>query len=201
MTTASYSQIYQDHWVLSRLNGKQNGYFVEFGALDGISISNSYLLEKAFGWNGILCEPLTRHHKKLFELRNCNININCVYPETGKILTFSESVNEDSLSCLEIHKQQDKIYEKSFKVLTISINDLLNLYNAPNEIDYLSLDTEGGEYEILKSVDWEKYNFSTITVEHNWGEKRQLIYELLTEKGYERFDTTISKWDDWYFKR
>jgi hypothetical protein len=78
----SYSQILQDIWVLGKLGGKNNGYFVDFGASDGITFSNSYLLEKAFGWNGILCEPLTRHHKSLFELRNCNINTNCVYPET-----------------------------------------------------------------------------------------------------------------------
>jgi FkbM family methyltransferase len=197
----SYSQILQDHWVLGKLGGKNNGYFVDFGASDGITFSNSYLLEKAFGWNGILCEPLTRHHKSLFELRNCNINTNCVYPETGKILTFSESVNEDMLSCLEEHKEKGKTYEKSFKVLTISINDLLDLYDAPNEIDYLSLDTEGGEYEILKSVNWDKYNFSLITVEHNWGEKRQPIYDFLTEKGYERYNTDLSQWDDWYFKK
>lgn len=197
----SYSQIYQDHWVLSRLNGKTEGFFVDFGASDGITFSNSYLLEKAFGWNGILCEPLTRHHKQLFELRNCHINTNCVYPETGKVLTFSESVNEDMLSCLEEHKEANKTYERSFKVLTISINDLLDLYNAPNEIDYLSLDTEGGEYEILQSLDWNKYSISVITVEHNWGEKRQPIYDFLTSKGYERFDTNASKWDDWYFKK
>lgn len=197
----SYSQIHQDHWVLSRLNGKQNGYFVDFGASDGINFSNSYLLEKAFGWNGILCEPLTRHHKQLFELRNCHINTNCVYTETGKVLTFSESVKDTMLSCLEQHKEVNKTYERSFKVLTISINDLLDLYNAPNEIDYLSLDTEGGEYEILQSLNWNKYSISTITVEHNWGEKRQPIYDFLTSKGYERFDTNASQWDDWYFKK
>jgi hypothetical protein len=105
------------------------------------------------------------------------------------------------VSCLEEHKEKGKTYEKSFKVLTISINDLLDLYNAPNQIDYLSLDTEGGEYEILKSVNWEKYSFSAITVEHNWGIKRQPIYDFLTEKGYERYNTDLSQWDDWYFKK
>lgn len=197
----SYAQNYQDYWVLNELKLKQNGFFVDFGASDGITFSNSYLLEKNFNWNGILCEPLPRHHKNLFNIRDCHINTNCVYTETGKILTFSESVNEDMVSCLEQHRLDNKSYERSFNVLTISINDLLALYNAPRQIDYLSLDTEGGEYEILQTLDWSKYDVSAITVEHNWTESRQPIFDFLTAKGYERFDTNASRWDDWYIKR
>ena len=51
------SQIYQDIFVLYTLNWKRNGFFVEFGATNGFDLSNSYLLEKDFGWKGILCEP------------------------------------------------------------------------------------------------------------------------------------------------
>lgn len=200
-TIKSYAQNHQDLWVLQQLNLKREGFFVDFGASDGVTFSNSYLLEKHFGWKGILCEPLPRHHKNLFNTRDCHINTNCVYPETGKLLTFNESVNEDMVSCLDGYQLSDKSYERSFKVLTISLNDLLSLYDAPSRIDYLSLDTEGGEYQILQSLDWGKYNVSTITVEHNWTPDRELIFNFLTEKGYERFDTRASRWDDWYFKK
>lgn len=49
----NFSQAYQDMFVLSMLNGKRNGYYLEVGAFDGISLSNTYLLEKGFDWNGI----------------------------------------------------------------------------------------------------------------------------------------------------
>ena len=52
------SQINQDIFVLYTLNWKRNGFFVEFGATDGMDLSNTYLLEKDFGWRGILSEPI-----------------------------------------------------------------------------------------------------------------------------------------------
>lgn len=198
----TYAQIQQDIWVLQNLNYKKDGFFVEFGASDGKTFSNSLLLEEDYAWNGIVCEPLIRHHKTLFNNRNCHINTQCVYPETGKILSFFDSGDKDLglLSCIQEFKADQTSYEKNFNVLSISLNDLLALYNAPSKIDYMSVDTEGGEYEILKSLNWDKYDVSLITVEHNWGAERQPIFELLTSKGYQRFNTDVSRWDDWYFK-
>ena len=63
---------------------------------------------------------------------------------------------------------------------------MLIKYNAPKFIDYLSIDTEGSEYEILKNFDFKSYKFRVITCEHNYNENREKIYELLTENGYER---------------
>ena len=61
----SKSQIRQDLFVLSELRFKQNGYFVDFGATNGLDISNSYLLETQFNWKGILAEPAKKWHKDL----------------------------------------------------------------------------------------------------------------------------------------
>jgi hypothetical protein len=75
---------------------------------------------------------------------------------------------------------------------------LLKKYDAPNQIDYLSIDTEGSELEILNAFDFSKYSFGVITVEHNHTPQRELLYSLLTSKGYKRIFETVSNIDDWY---
>ena len=93
-------------------------------------------------------------------------------------------------------RKKGKIYEVS----TISLNDLLEKYKAPKDIDYLSIDTEGSEYEVLQNFDFEKYNIKIITCEHNYTEIRSKLFNLLTKKGYKRVHQELSKHDDWYIK-
>ena len=64
-------------------------------------------------------------------------------------------------------------------------------------IDYLSIDTEGSELAILEGIDWNRYQFRCITVEHNFTEQRQGIQTLLEAQGYQRRE---QQWDDWYWK-
>ena len=87
---------------------------------------------------------------------------------------------------------------KEYVIETISLDVLIDEYIKLKEIDYLSIDTEGSEFEILKSVDLDKYKFKFISVEHNYSKNREEIYHLLTDKGYKRIMTNISKWDDYY---
>jgi len=200
----SKSQLRQDLFVLNHLNFKKNGYFVEFGATNGIDLSNTYLLEKDFGWQGILAEPSIGWHEDLMANRDCNIDKNCVWNKTNELLDFNE-VNNQELSTIGSFNNCDRHYEKRkngkfYKVNSISLTDLLKKYNAPSEIDYLSIDTEGSEYEILKSFDFEKYSFKVITVEHNYTTLREDIFQLLTSKGYTRKLQVFSKWDDWYVR-
>tara|TARA_B100001964_G_C14239456_1_gene604201 strand:+ start:290 stop:670 length:381 start_codon:yes stop_codon:yes gene_type:complete len=61
----SKAQLRQDLFVLSELEFKKNGYFVEFGATNGFDISNSYLLETKFNWKGIVAEPAKKWHHEL----------------------------------------------------------------------------------------------------------------------------------------
>ena len=87
----SKAQLRQDLFVLSELGFKEGGYFVEFGAANGMDLSNSYLLEKRFGWSGIVAEPATRWHEDLRKNRGCRIETNCVWTESGSVLTFNEA--------------------------------------------------------------------------------------------------------------
>ena len=105
----------------------------------------------------------------------------------------------DSFSNADIHADFRKNGQK-YQVSTISLNDLLEKYKSPRNIDYLSIDTEGSEFEILNSFNFDNYDIKIITCEHNFGENRDKIYTLLTSKGYERKFESVSLFDDWYVK-
>ena len=87
----SNSELKQDFFVLKRLNFKKDGYFVEFGSCNGVEFSNTLMLEREFGWKGILAEPARCWHYELKKNRDCNIETNCVWKETGVKLIFKES--------------------------------------------------------------------------------------------------------------
>jgi FkbM family methyltransferase len=199
----SNSQLYQDLFVLDQHNFKNDGYFVEFGCCDGIHLSNTYLLEKYFNWRGIVCEPAKKFANELKRNRKCFVETQCVYSESNINLLFNES-NSGELSSLSKFLPNDKFIKLrknnvSYEVKTISLNDLLDKYKAPKIFEYLSIDTEGSEYEILKTFNFKNYIPKIITVEHNFDtEKRELIKNLLIKNNYTRVFENISGWDDWY---
>jgi FkbM family methyltransferase len=186
----SYSQLKQDLDVLKYYSNKENGYFIEIGASDGIELSNTYLLEKKYNWRGICVEPIPKRYELLCKNR---VNSLCydyaVYNKSNTQIIFDIANNYNLLSGIskhiDAHKKQVNKNKTQIMVNTITLNDLLEKANAPKFIDYMSLDTEGSELEILKSVDFEKYSFGLIDVEHNYIEPRRTeIKELLISKGY-----------------
>jgi FkbM family methyltransferase len=203
------SQLRQDVFVLYQSNFKQNGYFVEFGACDGLYLSNTALLEKEYKWKGILSEPLRSFQQKLRENRNCYIDNRAVYKESNLKVEFRELANNKDLSGIvetfvnDNHtKKRNNPANENYLVETVSLTDLLDYYNAPTDIDFVSVDTEWSEFEILSAFNFDRYKVKIFTVEHNYiDDKRNKIYNLLTTKNYERILTDISEWDDWYILR
>jgi hypothetical protein len=84
----TFSQHGQEYLVLMLLGNIKSGYFVEFGAIDGITNSNSYYFEKILGWNGILAEPAKRWHENLKYNRAVHIETDCVFSESNLTLEF-----------------------------------------------------------------------------------------------------------------
>lgn len=196
----SYSQLRQDLFVLNQLKFKKNAFFVEFGATNGINLSNTYLLEKKFNWNGILVEPAKVYHKELTNNRNCFIEKKLVWKNSGSKLIFIEASNNELSTIKEYFKFDFHVRkkDKQYTVDTISLNDLLKKYNAPDIIDYLSIDTEGTEFDILNNFNFNSYKFRVITCEHNYSSNRDKIFSLLSSNGYKRIMSNISQFDDWY---
>jgi FkbM family methyltransferase len=187
---STYSQLGQDLSVIKFYNNKRNGFFVEIGASDGKELSNTYLLETEYGWSGICAEPIPSKFDTLIQNRpNSKCCNDAVYSESGLELLFDIANNYDLLSGISDHIDKHKTDVEANKtqitVKTISFGDLLDKYSAPFFIDYLSLDTEGSELEILKSIDLKKYTFGLIDVEHNFVEPRRTnIRTLLETAGY-----------------
>jgi FkbM family methyltransferase len=198
----SYSQLNQDLLVLFFL-GDAPGYFVEFGACDGIYFSNTFLLETYHSWSGILVEPSPYYNKVLKEKRSSKIDTLCVSDKSGDSVDF---VEVDGTRCLsgiydyafnDMHSEARRSKGVTYKVDTISLKDLLDKHDAPNVIDYISIDTEGSEYSILKAYDFSRV-FKVISVEHNSTYQKPMIDSLLTSYGYVNVFPEESKWDGWY---
>jgi FkbM family methyltransferase len=201
----SNSQLNQDLFVLILKNFKTNGIFVEFGVCDGIFLSNSFILEKKYNWSGVVCEPLKSFQTKLSQNRNCSIDHRAVYSSSNLTVEFREISGNEELSGIgssflednhEIIRNENYI---SYNVETISLTDLLNDYNIPVSIDFISIDTEGSEFDILSNFNFDKYDVDIFTVEHNYiHSKREEIKNLMEKNHYTRILTDISQFDDWY---
>jgi FkbM family methyltransferase len=198
----SYSQIGQDLEVLNYTKNKRDGYFVEVGANDGITLSNTYLLEQKYNWRGICAEPVPEKYKQLVTNRpNSYCTDKAVYNTCGQTLSFDVANTDDLFSGISQHIDKWKHLvdpnKTTINVTTTTLTNLLDQAEAPLHIDYLSLDTEGSEYLILTALDFNKYTFCIIHVEHNWVEpRRNEIKRLLESKGYSFVKE--NQWDDVY---
>lgn len=187
----TYSQYEQDIAVLRFYKMKRNGYYVDIGAFDGVNISNTYVMEKEYDWKGICVEPLPQRYEELVKNRPNSICVNkACFSTSGSLVPFSIANNFDMLSgithCIDsFHLSEVNANKTMIHVETKKLNDILEENNSPHFIEYLSLDTEGSEFEILKGIDFSKYTFGIIHVEHNYVEKnRNQIRHLLLSNNY-----------------
>ena len=202
----SRAQLFQDLLAVFLLKGKRNGFFVDVGATNGLDLSNTAMLERDFQWKGILAEPAKCWHAALRTNRSVAIDHRCVWSHSGATLDFKETENPELSTVTTFVNSDDhsesRVKGKTYPVETVSLNDLLIAHKSPKQIDYLSIDTEGSELEILRAFNFDKYDIGIITVEHNFREpNRQVIFDLLTSKGFVRLFEPFSNFDDWYVKR
>jgi FkbM family methyltransferase len=202
-----YSQIGQDKFVDDYFEKKQNGVFIDIGAHDGKSCSNTLFFEKFRNWTGICIEPGIEEFKSLTEFRN-SININaCISDYDGEseftyIEGYSNMLSGLSESYNYLHKnridnevknhggQINKIKMPVYKLQTIL--DKYSIY----EIDYCSIDTEGTEFNIIKSIDFKKTNIKVFSIENNYNDNS--IKDYLEPLGYSLY--TKLQWDDIFIK-
>ena len=204
MRHLSHGQILQDLWVLYELDLQPQGYYVEFGAYDGTAHSNSKLLEERFGWTGLLVEPNPDMADALRSGRSSTVDARCVWDRTGETVELLVT-GDAELSTVADHATSDihtgarhATAVRTVSVPTVSLNDLLDEHDAPEIIDFMSVDTEGTELRILKAFDFSKRPPRLVAVEHNRRNDERDLDGLMFSAGYERRFRAMSDWDAWY---
>lgn len=190
-----YSQYQQDQYVYENFfKDKKNGVFVDIGAHDGVTLSNTYFFEKNMDWTGVCVEPNPEVYESLKNNRKCLCVQGCIYDKKDsapflKISGWAEMLsgiveNYDPKHVkriqweIELNGGESEVID----VKCYNLTDLL-LENDIRHVDYLSIDTEGGELGILQSIDFSQIDIDVIEVENNY---QTPFSELLEPLGYEK---------------
>ena len=168
------SQAGQDKMIKKNFfDGKKNGFFIEIGAYDGISGSNCYHFERFLNWDGIAIEPSNIQFEKLKKNRKCKVLNNAISDEVKEVefievtegLTQMSGINDSSFERnFKIISNNQASKTDSTKLKTITFDDIVP---KNKDIDYLSIDIEGGEMNLLKSIDFKTNSIKVISVENN----------------------------------
>jgi len=207
-----YSQLGQDKFVDDFLNQKENGIFIDVGAYDGSKFSNTKFFEESRNWSGICIEPGPNEFSKLNSTRK-SININaCISDYNGESeFTYLQGYS-NALSGLtecydkrHIERIEKEIAtyggEKSLiRTPVITLEAVLDMHNI-HDVDFCSIDTEGAELNVLKSINFKKVNINILIVENNYQKNDARNY--LRDKGYSHQYLYINgkiTWDDIFIK-
>jgi len=177
---ASPAQYQQDLWVLQKTK-MTPGFYLEIGCGDGILLNNTYLLEQ-HGWKGISVDPFPMDWS-----RRTNPLVKTAIWDKACVTRFVRGAYLGGIEeCLGKWKTSDNLKNAEVvELTTFPIRDFLASYKVPQTIDYLSIDTEGSEHDILAAFPFDSHSIRLITVEHNHEEpKRTMIKELLGRHGY-----------------
>jgi len=184
-----HSQSGQDRFIDDHVfQGKTGGFFVDIGAHDGISLSNSYLFEQERSWEGICVEPIPERFKECEGNRRSKCIHGCIAREAG-VRKFMIAEGSDMLSGLSdsISKEhrarmkREHVNPIEIEVRCYTFNDVMAM-SGSGHIDFCSIDTEGVELEILESIDFNKYRPTCFTVEDNG--RVLAIWMLMKKQGY-----------------
>lgn len=205
-----YSQHSQDRFVDNfLLHGRRDGVFVDVGAYDGVALSNTYYFEKELGWSGICIEPNPLAFESLSQNRKC-VSLNCGVGGQEELLEFLKLPGDLDLGSgfisyfddSSIYKNPafiERIKGEGGEVISVPVhpfNDLLRS-NQVTRIDYLSIDTEGADFNILSSIDFDAFDIKVIGIENScFGDR---IISFLAKRGYEL--RAVLGADEIYMKR
>jgi hypothetical protein len=188
-----YSQLGQDKWILGEVfPGVEDGFFVDVGSWDARIDSNSKALEER-GWSGICVDPFPRNWVD----RRCQLFREVAYDRPGETIEFRVAGAFGGIDEHIGHWRQRVEGRPVVEFRTTTLGDVLARAGAPRFIHYVSIDTEGSEYEVLQGFPFEQYRVGAFSIEHNYEQpKRRQIGRLLDQHGYRFVREQLV--DDWY---
>lgn len=182
---SSYSQIHED-LIIDIIINSDKGFYIDIGANDPQHFSNT----KRFydkGWNGINIDPNPKCYEKFIETRTRDINLNMGISNKNGELNFYEltytplsSFNKE-MAIINAEKFGIKI-EKEYKVKVVSLKDIYEEFVKDRIVDFISIDTEGHEMEVLSGNNWDLYRPKLLIIET--GRLHHEIYNFVVSKNY-----------------
>ncbi len=191
------SQDNQDRYLETNVfKGYKNGFYVDVGAHDGISINNTLYFERNNNWTGINVEPLPKVFDKLVVNRPNNINLNyaicnkdgetdflCNTGYTEMISGIKDTFDKRHLLRLRNENSQMGSTTQVIRVNTKRLESIFDEHKVTH-IHYLSIDVEGAEFEVIKSINFDKVFIDVIGFENNYNDVSIPIVSYLENKGY-----------------
>ena len=198
-----YSQFGEDKFLAEIFNNKTNGVCVEIGANDGINDSTSYFFEK-LGWTSILIEPNPILCQKIREIRNSILYECAASSSDGTTLLYVAEGAERSHGVSTISNDKEthnriKNYgftTKPIQVNTRTLDNILIDAKLNSQIDFISIDVEGHELEVLNGFSIEMWKPTILIIEDNSNFEDTSVSDHLKELGYVKFMRTGV--NDWY---
>lgn len=191
------SQQNQDKFLEDNFfKGFKNGVFIDVGAHDGVTINNTLYFEKFNNWSGINIEPIKSVYDKLLVNRPKAVNLNCaVCNSDGTAEFIINSGYTEMLSGLKNQydprhfnrlDRENKHHGSSTEIINVPTKKLETICDENNitHVHYLSIDVEGAEFEVIKSINFDKVFIDVIEFENNYSDKSVEIVEYLESKNY-----------------
>jgi FkbM family methyltransferase len=201
-------QLLQDAFALG--SSLEPGYFVEVGAGHPEQLSNVDRLIGSFGWTGIRIDPNPEFAALHRQQQRSGVNfveaaIGRSDRTTMQLVTIGELSSRADLANFDHHASARAKALKSGSVASVQVrrlDSLMEELRSPRQIQYLSIDTEGAEVEVLETFPFATTEADVVTVEHNFRrEGIEAIDFILSRWGYVRVLQCVSAWDAWYVKR
>jgi FkbM family methyltransferase len=186
-----YGQCGEDKLVFEKyFTNKRNGVFLELGALDGVTYSNTKFFEDTLQWSGILIEPIPHNYEKCKRSRPRSLVYNCIVSSNEEPMEIYvngavSSVKDHTTAEFFNGWHRDNNVETAF-IHSRRLDDILHEAHVAH-IDFWSLDVEGSEYEVLKTMDW-AISVSVICMEVCGGEASDMneaCRDILRQNGFQ----------------
>jgi FkbM family methyltransferase len=192
-----YSQDGQDKYLEKNIfKGFKNGIFIDVGAHDGITLNNTLYFEKNNNWVGMNIEPINSVYEKLIKNRPKCININCAVSKTEGYLEFILNTGYTEMlsglkHCYDKRhsnrlEKENNMTKSTTKIINVPTKKLETLFTENNiqTVNYLSIDVEGGEFDVIQSINFDKVFIDVIGFENNYDDVSIPIVKFLENKNF-----------------